>query len=235
MPTYRPAFEAALRLFAQVSEAMLAAGRESPVGGAAVEIYSLGTLNTGDFDIVTGAQPAFEAILQDHGFIRPAGPNRATRGWIHPDLQLGFEVVSSTLLDGQADRHRVRPIRVGDSGTIHVIAIEDMVADRMGQYASGTAREMLQQARTLSRKISISIIWKAASATKRPMIMVSKTSTPEPTGPNPITLEELGRQIARRRAELGITDADLPRNSGARRTESKKALLKAIKDIGGNW
>ncbi|MHA6770106.1 hypothetical protein [Sphingobium ummariense] len=51
----------------------------------------------------------------------------------------------------------------------------------------------------------------------------------------PITLEELGRQIARRRAELGITDADLPRNSGARRTESKKALLRAIKDVGGNW
>ncbi|WP_088185451.1 hypothetical protein [Sphingobium sp. Z007] len=60
--------------------------------------------------------------------------------------------------------------------------------------------------------------------------MESKMSSPEP-----ITLEELGRQIARRRAELGITDADIPRNSGARRTESKKALLKAIKDIGGNW
>ncbi|RJG57379.1 hypothetical protein D0Z70_02785 [Sphingobium terrigena] len=50
-----------------------------------------------------------------------------------------------------------------------------------------------------------------------------------------VSLEELGRQIARRRAELGITDADIPRNSGTRRTESKKALLKAIKDIGGNW
>ncbi|MFC3443382.1 hypothetical protein ACFOKF_19700 [Sphingobium rhizovicinum] len=48
-------------------------------------------------------------------------------------------------------------------------------------------------------------------------------------------MAELGRQIARRRAELGITDADIPRNGGARRTESKKALLKAIKDAGGNW
>lgn len=60
--------------------------------------------------------------------------------------------------------------------------------------------------------------------------MESKMSSSEP-----ITLEELGRQIARRRAELGITDADIPRNSGTRRTESKKALLQAIKDIGGNW
>jgi hypothetical protein len=50
-----------------------------------------------------------------------------------------------------------------------------------------------------------------------------------------ISLDAFGRDIARRRAELGITDADIPRNSGKRRTESKKALLKAIKEIGGNW
>jgi len=60
--------------------------------------------------------------------------------------------------------------------------------------------------------------------------MASKISKAEP-----IPLEELGARIARRRAELGITDADIPRNSGTRRTESKKALLKAIKDSGGNW
>ena len=50
-----------------------------------------------------------------------------------------------------------------------------------------------------------------------------------------IDMAELGARIARRRAELGITDADMPRNSGLRRTASKKALLKAIKDAGGNW
>jgi hypothetical protein len=60
--------------------------------------------------------------------------------------------------------------------------------------------------------------------------MASKTSRAEP-----ITLDELGRQIARRRAELGVTDADIPRNSGRRRTASKKALLKAIEDAGGTW
>ena len=153
MSLYRPEFTAALALYARISDAMVAAGRERPVlvGGAAVEIYSLGAINTGDFDIVTGAQSAFEAILQDNGFVRPSGAGVATRGWIHPDLQLGFEIVSSTLLDGQADRERVRTIHIGDSGSIHVIAVEDMIADRMGQYASGTAREMVQQARTLAR------------------------------------------------------------------------------------
>jgi len=49
-----------------------------------------------------------------------------------------------------------------------------------------------------------------------------------------ISLDAFGRDIARRRAEFGITDADIPRNSGTRRTQSKKALLKAIEEIGGN-
>jgi hypothetical protein len=37
--------------------------------------------------------------------------------------------------------------------------------------------------------------------------------------------------LSKRRAELG--EPELTRNSGERRTESKKDLLKAIKDIGG--
>lgn len=53
--------------------------------------------------------------------------------------------------------------------------------------------------------------------------------------PRIISMQELAEKIARRRAELGITDADMPRNGGTRRTASKKALLKAIKDAGGNW
>lgn len=48
-----------------------------------------------------------------------------------------------------------------------------------------------------------------------------------------IPAAEFAARIERRRQETGITD--LPRNDGTRRTESKKALLKAIKDIGGKW
>ena len=39
--------------------------------------------------------------------------------------------------------------------------------------------------------------------------------------------------LARRRAELGEPEA--PRNSGRRRTPSKRALLKAIEAAGGEW
>lgn len=60
----------------------------------------------------------------------------------------------------------------------------------------------------------------------------SKTEKPMPT------LAEFGADILRLReaykAKTG-REFDLPRNSGERRTESKKALLKAIADVGGKW
>lgn len=130
---------------------MKARGYDAPilVGGAAVEIYSNSAIGTGDFDIVTARQEEFEEELQRLGFIRPSGPGKATRGWIHPDFMLGFEVVSSTLLDGMADRGRVALIDLDVDGYAAIVSIEDMIADRMGQYASGTAPDMLEQARRL--------------------------------------------------------------------------------------
>ncbi|MBB4641956.1 hypothetical protein [Rhizorhapis suberifaciens] len=47
----------------------------------------------------------------------------------------------------------------------------------------------------------------------------------------PIPFDEFQRDLARRREALG--EINMPRNSGKRRTESKKALLKAIKAAGG--
>jgi hypothetical protein len=40
-------------------------------------------------------------------------------------------------------------------------------------------------------------------------------------------------ELARRREALG--NPELPRNSGKRRTASKRALLNAIEDAGGKW
>lgn len=151
MSAYRPEYEAALRLFAKVSKAMEAKGLRAPVlvGGAAVELYSGSAVTTGDFDIITPRQPEFEAVLRDHGFVRPSGPGRATRGWIHLELGLGFEVVGSTLLAGNTDAARLKLIDTGEDGIAQVISLEDIIADRMGQFASGTAPEMLEQAQKL--------------------------------------------------------------------------------------
>jgi hypothetical protein len=149
--TFRPEFEAALRTFARVSEAMKRRGLEPPVlvGGAGAELYSGSAINTGDFDVVTAWQEEFEEALRQQGFTKAGGPGHTPLGWVHPDLGLGFEVVSSSLLDGRAERRRIRVIRLRPDGDISVLAVEDMIADRMGQYASGTAPDMLGQARTL--------------------------------------------------------------------------------------
>lgn len=52
-----------------------------------------------------------------------------------------------------------------------------------------------------------------------------------------ISMEEIGRRISVRRAELAAmsVEIELPRNAGKNRTESKRVLLKAIEDAGGKW
>ena len=53
-----------------------------------------------------------------------------------------------------------------------------------------------------------------------------------------MTLDEFAEDIMKRRVVYEAQYCkpfELPRNSGTRRTESKKALLKAIKDAGGKW
>ena len=63
--------------------------------------------------------------------------------------------------------------------------------------------------------------------------MVSKTSKTE-AWPGPrVSHEEFAARLAERRAELG--NPELPRNTGKRRTSSKRALLKAIEKAGGRW
>jgi hypothetical protein len=148
---YRPEFEAALRLFARASRAMENAGYAPPVlvGGGAVELYTFSQVATGDFDIVTVRQEEFDQILTGLGLSKPFGIGHTPLGWVHPELKLGFEVVSSTLLGGLAERERVRLVDLADDGAARIVAVEDMIANRMGQYASGTAPEMREQALTL--------------------------------------------------------------------------------------
>ena len=48
-----------------------------------------------------------------------------------------------------------------------------------------------------------------------------------------VKFEDFAADIARRREAAG--NPEPPRNSGKRRTPSKRALLKAIEDAGGKW
>jgi hypothetical protein len=61
-----------------------------------------------------------------------------------------------------------------------------------------------------------------------------KTSPAEPRASEEvIDMVEFGRDLRRRRQAAG--SPDMPRNSGKRRTASKRALLKAIEEAGGKW
>jgi hypothetical protein len=145
---WRASFLKALELLAQVSEAMHVRGLPRPVlvGGGAVELYTSSAIMTGDIDLCSPAQPELEEELRRLGFVKPSGRGVATRGWVHPDLGLGFEVVSSAPLDGQADPDRMALILLDTTRQfVRVLSVEDMIADRMGQYASGSAPEMLDR------------------------------------------------------------------------------------------
>ena len=64
--------------------------------------------------------------------------------------------------------------------------------------------------------------------------MASKTSTPTDEWPGPrVTHADFAAALSERRTAEG--NPQVPRNSGKRRTASKRALLKAIEDAGGRW
>src|SRR6202035_4638761 len=128
---------------------VVAAGHARPVlvGGASVEFYTGGAITSGDFDVVTGAQPALEAALIEIGFHGEDRTGRLLRGLYHPALAIGVEIVSGPLFDGLTDRARILIVEIGG----HELAlppVEDMIADRMGQHAAieRGVHEMLQQA-----------------------------------------------------------------------------------------
>lgn len=149
---YRPEFEAALRLLAQVSEAMHQRGFQRPVlvGGAAAEFYSASALTTGDFDLCVIRDDTLAVEMARAGFVRPAGTGTLLKGWVHPDLKLGFEIVAEVPMDGNVDAAHIRLAQPDDTDDkFRIISVEDLIADRMGQYASRSAPDRMEQARIL--------------------------------------------------------------------------------------
>jgi hypothetical protein len=155
MAVFRPAFIEALSLLAMACDDLTNKGYERPVlvGGAAVEFHTGSLVVSGDFDFVTDDQLAFEETLIRYGFRREDRVNRLLRGLYHPELSLGVEVVSGSLFDGRSDLRRVQLVEIVDGKAVAIAPVEDLIADRMGQYASTENRipEMLDQALHLYR------------------------------------------------------------------------------------
>lgn len=122
------------------------------VGGAATAIYTAGLFPSGDFDIVAAWDAEFDRAILSHGFKAEDRSGQLKIGYYHPDHpSYGFQQVSGDLFDGHADRGRLVHIQVVPQGKITLPAIEDMIADRLGQHAIASPSDdsRLRQARAL--------------------------------------------------------------------------------------
>lgn len=125
------------------------------VGGAAVSFYTQGTILSGDFDLI--ADMDFEPYLMAEGFQREADADRtphgrSLRGYYHPSVpDLGVGSVSGALFEGRSGPDKLLMVGVPDSAAVVSASIEDLIADRLGEYAASKNRDsaILRQARPL--------------------------------------------------------------------------------------
>jgi hypothetical protein len=149
---FRREYVETLRLLAQAFTLYEAQGYRRPivVGGSAVEYYTHGEVESGDFDLVEADERALGDALEAVGFRREDRPERLLRGFYHPELLTAVEIVSGALFDGRTDRSRLGVLPL-DGSFVLFPPVEDLIADRLAQYeASGRQdTEMLEQARFL--------------------------------------------------------------------------------------
>lgn len=129
------------------------------VGGASVVILTDGEFHSGDFDLVASDSALFRDILLKHGFLDERGqggrPGILQVGWMHPDHpNLGWQLVTGPLFDGRSDTSKKIAIELRPDSELILPAVEDLIADRLGQFAAQDGRshhELVDQARTLFR------------------------------------------------------------------------------------
>jgi hypothetical protein len=129
-------FSEVLKLIAEAGRRLRAEGSGEPVlvGGAAVEIYTGGAIASRDFDLTVVDQEKLEAELIELGFERD-NRSGSQRGLWHPKYGYGLEVVADVPFEGKSDaKSRVR-YDTG-LGSIVIVAVEDLIADRIAQFDS---------------------------------------------------------------------------------------------------
>jgi hypothetical protein len=152
--TLRADFVEALRRLAGAFDAYAAKTGARPVlaGGAAASIYTGGMITSGDFDVIAAADEVFDGVMADHGFRPEDRAGHLLIGYYHPDVPtIGVQLVSGRLFEGRTDPQHITLLPIENGGTIALAPIEDMIADRLGQYAASDDRddEMLEQATLL--------------------------------------------------------------------------------------
>lgn len=121
------------------------------VGGAAAAIHSNGAFMSADFDVVALSDDAFASAMGRSGFVQDEHAGHGLLGWYHPEHpSYVVEQVSGGYFDGQGDLARCVRIAVRDGSEVVLPAVEDMIADRLGQHEiSRGDNSMLEQAKGL--------------------------------------------------------------------------------------
>jgi hypothetical protein len=129
-----------LPLLAIAVECMEKRGLAAPilVGGAAVELYTLGRVTFNVFDFVSPCRHEFFTELKVVGFVSTPLLGWLKRSIYHPKLGVTVQVVSRQLMNGRADIDRIVKINIGRPYSqqplpLEVVPIEDLMADRISQ------------------------------------------------------------------------------------------------------
>ena len=121
------------------------------VGGAAAAIHTDGAFMSADFDVVAFNDDAFAHAMTSAGFVEDDKALHGLTGWYHPDHpDLAVEQVSGQYFDGFGDKARCLRLAFRDNAVLVLPAIEDLIADRLGQHEVSSGNSlMLDQARAL--------------------------------------------------------------------------------------
>lgn len=122
------------------------------VGGAATAIYTDGSFNSNDFDLIACDDDEFEKSMSEFGFIKEDRSGYLMVGWYHPDHEnYGFQLVTGPLFEGRTSKDKMVTFSVSENSIITLPPFEDMIADRLAQHAiaSPTDPSRLYQAKAL--------------------------------------------------------------------------------------
>lgn len=108
------------------------------IGGCALSYYSREVYFTSDIDLAYSDRETLNAVLQDLGF------NKEGRYWINEELKVVIEAPASSLLEREAP---VEVVELGEGLECYIIAIEDLIIDRLNAFKhwkSETDGEMVE-------------------------------------------------------------------------------------------
>lgn len=112
------------------------------VGGGAVAVQTQGSFMSGDLDLYAPSDEALETALLQAGFVREDRHRKLAGGYYHPQFsEYGVEAISGQLFDGRADKSRLIRVVLEHGKGIVIPSFEDMIADRLGQYAASNQRD----------------------------------------------------------------------------------------------